>query len=238
MKISDEGLKEILSLGQVKTTSTPGLYFLYEWDGVSYIAVPNMNVNVSPEFKDYVKVLLNPEQFQIIENATKPTVGVEKKEVESESEQETATQTHESPLILSNSPFSAKSFESTTSYFETTILLSLTPDKKSFVFKESYGTNPLIKNFKCNLDKASPLKVVFDTKKPFHGLYSPISNFNECLEIINVDYKDLWITAYPLFENNMIKGAVLSFSHNTELSTSVLASFEESEAQYLNVLNL
>jgi|GEM_PF-2066547 len=211
MKISDEGLKEILSLGQVKTTSTPGLYFLYEWDGVSYIAVPNMNVNVSPEFKDYVKVLLNPEQFQIIENATKPTVGVEKKEVES---------------------------ESTTSYFETTILLSLTPDKKSFVFKESYGTNPLIKNFKCNLDKASPLKVVFDTKKPFHGLYSPISNFNECLEIINVDYKDLWITAYPLFENNMIKGAVLSFSHNTELSTSVLASFEESEAQYLNVLNL
>ena len=229
MKISDEGLKEILSLGQVKKTSTLGLYFLYEWDGVSYIAVPNMNVTISSEFKDNVKVLLSPEQFQIIENAIQPTVGVESK---------AETQTYESPLILSNSPFATKSFESTTSYFETTLLLSLTPDKKSFVFKESYGTNPLTKNFKCFLNKPSPLKVVFDTKKPFHGLYSPIANFNECLEIINVDYKNLWITAYPLFENNEIKGAVMSFSHNTELPTSILESFEESKVQYLKVLNL
>ncbi len=229
MKISDEGLKEILSLGQVKKTSTLGLYFLYEWDGVSYIAVPNMNVTISSEFKDNVKVLLSPEQFQIIENAIQPTVGVESK---------AETQTYESPLILSNSPFATKNFESTTSYFETTLLLSLTPDKKSFVFKESYGTNPLTKNFKCSLSKPSPLKVVFDTKKPFHGLYSPIENFNECLEIINVDYKNLWITAYPLFENNEIKGAVMSFSHNTELPTSILESFEESKVQYLNVLNL
>jgi hypothetical protein len=232
MKISDEGLKEIISLGQVKKTSTPGLYFLYEWDGVSYIAVPNMNVNISNEFKDHVKVLLNPEQFQIIDTAIQPTVGVERAETDSKAEPQ------ESPLILSNSPFSTKNFESTTSYYETTLLLALTPDKKSFVFKESYGTNPLVKNFKCTLDKASPLKIVFDTKKPFHGPYSPIENFNECLEIINVNHKNLWITAYPLFENNEIKGAVLSFSHNTELSTSVLESFEESKVQYLNVLNL
>jgi hypothetical protein len=216
MKISDKGLHEILSLGLKKETSVVGVYFLYEWDDVKYLAVPNIDVALPAEYPGAVKILLTPEQYALLEG---PNVASD-------------------PSKPKTSILDSEDFNSTTEYFENLILLNFDKNQKVFSYKEAYGSNTMLKNFKCAVDNPSPLKILFDTKKPFHGKYHPISNFDEVLRLVNIETQDLWISAYPLLKNQDLVGAVIAFSNKTAVNADVLESFKDAESKYLQALGL
>ena len=68
MKITDEGLERVLSLGMLKATKLPGVYSLYEWKGSVYYC----GLDLSKEyFKDNgLFITLTEEQFKRLPIAT------------------------------------------------------------------------------------------------------------------------------------------------------------------------
>ena len=214
MKISDKGLQEILSLGLKKQTSITGIYFLYEWNEVKYLAVPNIDVSLPKEYPNAVKIILTKDQYKFLEGL------------------------NALPEKTKTSVLDSEDFDSINGYFENLILLQFDPNKKTFAHKEHYGSNTLLKNFKCNLDKPSPLKILYDTKKPFHGKYHPIADFDKSLNLVQIDTNNLWISAYPLITDNHLVGAIIAFSNKSTLTTDILDDFKEFEKKYLQALGL
>lgn len=212
MKISDKGLQEILSLGLKKETSIPGVYFLYEWEKVQYIAVPNIDIKQPVEYPEAIKIVLSPSQYNYMENLGQE---VERK-----------------------SALDKEVFKTTTDYFESMILLAYSSNQHEFQAKACYGMNSLLKNFKSGLEKDSPLKIIYETKKAFHGLYHPIAHFDDSLKLVNVKPENLWITAYPLLSAGKLIGATIAFSNKAEVSIDVLEEFKKTEDEYIKVLAL
>lgn len=205
MRITDKGLEYILSLGSKKETSTPGVYFLYEWDGVSYLACPNDKIAPPSDYENPVMILLSKEQYFLLEG--------EKEE---------------------SSINSMNRFNQVADYYEQFLILSYDKDTKSFSFSKNLSNeDPLLKNFKCKVDEPSPLKIMFDTKKPFHGRYSPINNFDNSLNSCDISNENLWVTAFPILdEQKEIKGALLGLSNlDSEIETEVLSDFEKVEVE-------
>ena len=210
MKITDKGLEYILSLGSKKQTSTPGVYFLYEWEGVSYLATPNDKIAPPSDYEHPVMIVLSKEQYYLLDG--------EKEE---------------------SSINTVNAFHQVADYYEKFVIVSYDQDSQSFSYSKSLSSNELLlKNFVSKVDQPSPLKIMYDTKKPFHGRYSPISNFDDSLHPCDISNENLWITAYPIFtDDNKIKGAFIGFSnHNSDIETDVLTDFERFESTAKSLL--
>jgi len=264
MKISDKGLQEILSLGLKKETSVAGVYFVYEWDDVKYLAVPNENSPTPQEYASAVRILLTPEQYKVLQQTMKkapepaqPTAPTPATTQPTAAQQETQTpqpapptqpatqasaeaQTKQGVLQPQSAPkvahLDSEKFSDTTSYFENLILLSFDATQNIFTYKAGHGTNNTLQNFTCGIDKPSPLKILYDTKKPFHGKYHPIDNFDECLKLVNIKTASLWISAYPLVSGGRLVGAVIAFSNKSAVTTDVIENFKEAENIYIQAL--
>jgi len=213
MKISDEGLEQILSLGLKKETTIAGVYFLYEWDNVKYLGVPNLEITLPQEYLGSVKILLSPKQFEYIEKLD--------------------NNKKNNPSVLSSD-----NFKTTTDYFENLMLLTFNAETALFSFKDSYGSNKMLSNFQCGINSASPLKIIYDTKKPFHGLYHPVEQFDECLKLVYIDTNNLWITAYPLVSGGVVIGATFAYTNKARVAVDVIEEFKKSENDYIKALAL
>lgn len=204
MRITDKGLEYILSLGCKKETSTSGVYFLYEWENVSYLACPNEKVAPPSDYECPVMIVLSKEQYYLLEG--------EKEE---------------------SSISTVNTFNQVSDYYEKFVIIKFDQEKQSYSFVKNLGNEDLLlKNFMSKVDAPSPLKIMHDTKKPFHGRYSPISHFDNSLNSCDISNKNLWITAYPILsEKREVTGAFLGFSNlETDIETEVLSDFEKFES--------
>lgn len=204
MNITDKGLEYILSLGSKKPTSTPGVYFLYEWEGVSYLATPNDKIAPPSDFECPVMITLTKDQYYLLDGDK-----------------------------VESSINTVNAFNQISDYYEKFLVVRYNQSNQSFSYEKNLNSNELLlKNFVSKVDSPSPLKIMFDTKKPFHGRYSPISGFDNSLNSCDISNENLWITAYPILDDNQeVKGAFLGFSNlEKEIETAVLKEFVKFEA--------
>lgn len=106
--------------------------------------------------------------------------------------------------------------------------LFLVKENNSFQTKFHKGENKSLKTLIIPLEHASPFKIVYDTKKPFHGFYSPYEPFAQILKNLNFDLDQLWITAYPILDkSNEIYGVLAGITSKQNYGSDILELFKK-----------
>lgn len=200
MKITDQGFKQMLSLGQISESTTQGVYFLYIWDDLKYYCGPAGAFEKSDLEGIYIK--LSSEQLQLLPKKT---------------------QSKESSV---HTPLT-KVLE----FFETAVMLKLSDDRKTLVASQVLGNHTTLEHLTMDVDEKSPLRVIKESKKPFHGVYAPLAPFKDKLTDLGVNTHDLWITAVPIIKNDIVEGILMGLSQDVDYGLDVIDFFFKCAAE-------
>jgi len=77
MKITDKGLEQILSLGLMRPTKTPGIYYLYSWKSVDYycgLALSKTNLKKDGLFISLTESQLKSLPLQVTKASDNPAL--------------------------------------------------------------------------------------------------------------------------------------------------------------------
>ena len=204
MKITDQGLDSICSLGLLKLTGTVGLYHLYSWKSVDYFGG-------APQLKS---------AFEELEKTSNTAVFIE------------LSETQLSKLPSASEPSLSKPKESANlplldQFYETSIHFTYNEVENTLEVSKYKSTKKKLGSLKISLQGHSPFKIAEDTQKEFHGLFSPIGFCTEELKGAGFNVEKLWISLKPLFDkNNKFLGLIAGFNENQSLGLEALELFK------------
>lgn len=200
MKITDEGLAKILTLGQMTPTKTDGIFLLYKWKDTSYYCGLE---SLKQSFKESgVYISLSVEQFKMLSSSVPKAPSNKSSDLDL------------TPLLKTFDSVAAFKIENETS--------SLVPIK-------SLGKHENLNAFSIKLEKPSPFKIVQETLKHFHGTYSSLSPLSESLTEHGFDVSNLWMTLHPVLKDEKLEGILAGFSEKKKHNEAVLNSFKDFE---------
>ncbi|MGH1468728.1 MAG: hypothetical protein ACRBBP_07600 [Bdellovibrionales bacterium] len=186
MKITDAGFKHILSLGAFKESSQVGVYILYSWEGITYYCGLKASESTFKQEGPFIELSLD----QLNSIPSKKTT--------------------------SEDSIGDSQLEVILKYYESALFLEFSKEEALFKAKASEGLLVNLRHLAISSEKPSPFRIVEQTRKPFHGYYSPLGPLKDLLSDLGVNTQNLWMTAVPVIKEKGFKGILIGLSHNKD----------------------
>ncbi len=113
-----------------------------------------------------------------------------------------------------------------TSVYENALLLRYDQERNTLILDDIVGEITPKEGFQISLKHPSPFRIALQTLQPFHGLYSENEIVNQNLISCGINPQNLWITAFPLSDNNNLSGMLLGLSNKKTHAIKDLEIFE------------
>jgi hypothetical protein len=208
MKITDTGLKHILSLGLSKPTETAGVYYLYHWKDIDYYCGPE-SLKGAFDKSQGVYITLTTDQLSLLNN--KPP--------------------KEKSLIVEAAGGLSKILD----LYETALLLELDEESGVFSTVQCSGLYDVLRHFKLSPDAPSPIKIVSQTHLPFHGFIAKEGAMQKLFEDLGVKTDHLWMTLYPVVFDGLVENIIVGITEKQEYGTDSLQKFKELSESFSRV---
>jgi len=110
-------------------------------------------------------------------------------------------------------------------FFETAVVFKVSDDKKLFKAVQVMGNHVTLEHLNMNTNENSPLRILKESKKPFHGVYAPMEPFKSKLTSLGVNTHNLWITAVPIIKDNVFEGVLMGLSQDVDYGLDIIDFF-------------